>query len=38
MHTAKVVGHNEKAEAHQRKSEQDKDGRDYKDKMVSLDM
>jgi hypothetical protein len=33
-----VIGQDEKAEAHQRKSEQDKDGRDYKDKMVSLDM
>jgi hypothetical protein len=38
MHTAKAVGHDEKAEAHKRKSEQDKNGRDYKDKMVSLDM
>jgi hypothetical protein len=38
MHGAKVVGQGERANVHGLRSEQDKDGNDYKDKMVSLDM
>jgi hypothetical protein len=38
MHTANVTGQREKAEMHRLASEVDKNGQNYKDRMVSLDM